>query len=94
MLRVQSCNGLCIQMSAMGEERVDCKCRDSSIEFQTTRGGKSSQDIIDELAADILSKIPLEFNLDDIQVICFDGISCRKCCKMFQEFGPWIIEYP
>lgn len=35
--------------------------------FQTSSGGKSSQSIIDELAHDILSKLPPEFNLDEVQ---------------------------
>jgi len=34
---------------------------------QTSSGGKSSQSIIDELAHDILSKLPAEFNLDEVQ---------------------------
>lgn len=35
---------------------------------QTSGGGKSSQDIIEELASDILQKIPHNFNLEEIQV--------------------------
>lgn len=35
--------------------------------LQTSSGGKSSQSIIDELAHDILSKLPPEFNLDEVQ---------------------------
>ncbi|XP_059151038.1 dynein axonemal heavy chain 3-like [Physella acuta] len=34
---------------------------------QTSGGGKSSQDIIQELASDILQKIPQNFNLEEIQ---------------------------
>ncbi|KAK7101861.1 hypothetical protein V1264_020177 [Littorina saxatilis] len=34
---------------------------------QTSGGGKSSQEIIEELACDILSKIPPDFNLDEVQ---------------------------
>ncbi|PVD24892.1 hypothetical protein C0Q70_15382 [Pomacea canaliculata] len=34
---------------------------------QTSGGGKSSQAIIEELASDILSKIPPDFNLDEVQ---------------------------
>lgn len=36
--------------------------------MQTSGGGKSSQDIIEELASDILSKLPPEFNLEEVQV--------------------------
>ena len=35
---------------------------------QTSSGGKSSQTMIEELAVDILSKLPPSFNLDDIHV--------------------------
>ncbi|XP_052058680.1 dynein axonemal heavy chain 3-like isoform X1 [Mytilus californianus] len=34
---------------------------------QSAGGGKSSQEIIEELASDILSKIPPDFNLDEVQ---------------------------
>ncbi|CAH1783200.1 unnamed protein product [Owenia fusiformis] len=35
--------------------------------LQTSGGGKSSQEIIEELACDILSKIPPDFELDEVQ---------------------------
>ena len=31
-------------------------------------GGKTSQEIIEDLASDILSKLPLEFNLEETKV--------------------------
>ncbi|XP_076448252.1 dynein axonemal heavy chain 3-like [Babylonia areolata] len=34
---------------------------------QTSGGGKSSQEIIEDLASDILTKIPPDFNLDEVQ---------------------------
>lgn len=34
---------------------------------QTGGGGKSPQQVIDELAADILSKLPSDFNLEEVQ---------------------------
>ena len=34
---------------------------------QTTGGGKSPQQVIDELASDILSKLPPDFDLEEIQ---------------------------
>ncbi|XP_067685210.1 dynein axonemal heavy chain 3-like [Haliotis asinina] len=34
---------------------------------QTSGGGKSAQEIIEDLASDILSKIPPDFNLEDVQ---------------------------
>ena len=36
--------------------------------FQLSGGGKSSQDLIEELASDILTKIPPDFNLEEVQV--------------------------
>lgn len=36
--------------------------------FQTSGGGKSSQEMIEELASDILTKIPADFNLEECQV--------------------------
>ena len=36
--------------------------------FQLSGGGKSSQDVIEELASDILTKIPPDFNLEEVQV--------------------------
>ena len=36
--------------------------------LQTGGGGKSSQEIIEDLASDILSKLPPEFNLEEVQV--------------------------
>ncbi|XP_052779096.1 dynein axonemal heavy chain 3-like isoform X2 [Mya arenaria] len=41
--------------------------RDSSIFRKMSGGGKSSQDVIEELASDILSKIPPDFNLEEVQ---------------------------
>lgn len=43
---------------------IDCFSND----FQTTSGGLSSQDTIVELASDILSKLPTELNVDEVQV--------------------------
>ena len=42
--------------------------------LQTSGGGKSSQEIIEDLAYDILQKIPQDFNLEEVQVrdICFN----------------------
>lgn len=40
-----------------------------SLSLQQTLGaGKSSQDIIEDLASDILSKIPAAFEVEEIQV--------------------------
>ena len=36
--------------------------------FQTSSGGKSSQEVIEDLACDILSKIPLPFDTEMVQV--------------------------
>lgn len=36
--------------------------------LQLSGGGKSSQEIIEELASDILSKIPPDFDLEEVQV--------------------------
>ena len=36
--------------------------------LQTGGTGKSSQDVIDELAQDILSKLPQPFNLEEVKV--------------------------
>ena len=43
---------------------------------QTSSGGKSSQDIILDLAADILSKIPREFDTEQVQVRT--GVDCQS----------------
>ncbi|XP_048589777.1 dynein axonemal heavy chain 3-like isoform X2 [Nematostella vectensis] len=39
----------------------------STLPRQTSSGGKSSQEVIEELAADILSKIPSDFNTEQVQ---------------------------
>ena len=44
------------------------------ISFQTAGGGKSSQEIIEDLASDILSKLPQEFNLEEVQVKCYTEV--------------------
>ena len=44
----------------LDEYVVDC--------LQTGGGGRSSQEIIEDLASDILSKLPQEFNLEEVQV--------------------------
>lgn len=36
--------------------------------MQLSGGGKSSQEVIEDLATDILSKLPAEFNLEEAQV--------------------------
>lgn len=36
--------------------------------FQTSSGGKSTQEVIEDLACDILSKIPLPFDTEMVQV--------------------------
>jgi hypothetical protein len=36
--------------------------------LQTSGGGKSSQEIIEELASDILTKIPQDFSLEEVKV--------------------------
>ena len=40
----------------------------SLFSLQTSSGGKSSQEIIDDLAVDILSKIPPDFDTEEVQV--------------------------
>ena len=36
--------------------------------FQSSTGGKSSQEVIQELAVDILSKLPPDFNVEAVKV--------------------------
>ena len=38
----------------------------STLPRQTSGGGKSAQEVIDELAADILSKLPLNFDIEKV----------------------------
>ena len=40
--------------------------------FKTDSGGKSSQEIVEELSVDILSKLPAEFDVEIIQVLSCD----------------------
>ena len=45
--------------------------------FKTDSGGKSSQEIVEELSVDILSKLPAEFDVEIIQVLSCDTFWTR-----------------
>ena len=48
--------------------------------FQTSSGGKSSQEVIEDLACDILSKIPLPFDTEMVQVSGSVILEAKKIC--------------
>lgn len=48
--------------------------------FQTSSGGKSTQEVIEDLACDILSKIPLPFDTEMVQVSGSVILEAKKNC--------------
>lgn len=54
--------------------------------FQTSSGGKSSQEVIEDLACDILSKIPLPFDTEMVQVsgsVILEAKKKKNCYVIF-----------
>ena len=47
---------------------VVCRHNDVCLYLQSAGGGLSSQQVIEDLACDILSKIPADFRVDDVMV--------------------------
>lgn len=59
--------------------------------FQTSGGGKSSQEMIEELASDILTKIPADFNLEECQVSTSYLSTMSTMCTSVTSLSPDLI---
>lgn len=73
--------------------------------FQTSSGGKSSQEVIEDLACDILSKIPLPFDTEMVQVSGSVILEAKKKFVMWSSLvvktylvsqlvrAPWLVNW-